>query len=293
MNIQSIQSVQSNRSNRTNKTNTSFTGAPTIIGNMKMNMIPNDAAAHIFQIAADTYNTSRGIFIGMAPTSLTFERVTNVLEDIYPHMRIGAQEADLGITKGGAVTGAISQDMYKTLGAKFTIIGHSERRTLFGETDAMVNAKVCSALSKNLKPVACVGESLAERGSGNATKIVLEQVKMLFKNVSPEDAKKVVVAYEPVWAINTGKTCETIDAQEMCKAIRQEIAQMYDTQTAKDVSIVYGGSVNETNAADLFAQSDIDGGLIGGASLVVEKFVSMVKSLFTSKGINESVGLSL
>jgi len=165
--------------------------------------------------------------------------------------------------------------MLKEMGVGYVILGHSERRQYFGETDEMVNQKVKKALETGIVPILCCGETLEQREAGITIEWVRIQIKCALAGVSAEDAKKVIVAYEPIWAIGTGKTATSVQAQEVCHAIRTVLAELYGKETAEEIRIQYGGSVNSKNAAELFAMEDIDGGLVGGASLK-EEFVSIV-----------------
>jgi len=167
----------------------------------------------------------------------------------------------------GAYTGEISADMLKDAGVQYVVIGHSERREYFNETDEIVNKKVKKAIEKGLTPIMCCGESLTQREQGITMDWIRMQIKCGLQDVAAEDVQKMVIAYEPIWAIGTGKTATTEQAEEVCKGIRACIAEVYGKETAKKVRIQYGGSVNAANAAELFAQPDIDGGLVGGASL--------------------------
>ena len=167
----------------------------------------------------------------------------------------------------GAFTGEVSADMLKDLGVTYVIIGHSERRQYNAETDETVNLKAKKALEKGLIPIVCVGESLEQREAGITMDLISIQIKKAFAGVSAEDAKKVVIAYEPIWAIGTGKVATTEQAEEVCAAIRACIAEIYDAATADAIRLQYGGSVSAASAPELFAQANIDGGLVGGASL--------------------------
>lgn len=180
---------------------------------------------------------------------------------------IGVGGENLYFEDKGAYTGEISADMLLSAGAKYVIMGHSERRGYFGETDADVNKKVLKALEKGLTPIMCCGESLEQREQGITFDWIRMQIKLGLQGVKAEDIAKVVIAYEPIWAIGTGKTATTEQAQEVCKAIRDVLRELYGDAKAEEVRIQYGGSVNAANAAELFAQPDIDGGLVGGASL--------------------------
>jgi len=183
---------------------------------------------------------------------------------------IGAQ--NMHFEASGAYTGEISADMLTELGVKYVIIGHSERRQYFAETDLTVNRRVKAALAAGLKVILCVGEMLSEREDGITEDVVELQTVAAFTGISAEDAKNVVIAYEPVWAIGTGKTATAEQAEEVCAFIRGVVAKRYDQAVADGMTIQYGGSMNEKNAAELLAKENIDGGLIGGASLVAEKF---------------------
>ena len=169
--------------------------------------------------------------------------------------------------ESGAYTGEISPAMLVDAGVKYVVLGHSERRDYFGETNEDVNKKVLKALEHGITPIMCCGESLEQREQGVPMALIRQQVKVGLQNVTHEKAKTMVIAYEPIWAIGTGKTATTEQAEEVCKAIRECVAEVYDDATAEEIRIQYGGSVNAGNAAELFAQADIDGGLVGGASL--------------------------
>ena len=172
--------------------------------------------------------------------------------------------------KSGAYTGEISTEMLNEIGVKYVVLGHSERRDYFNETDAFLNKKVLKALEHGLTPILCCGESLEQREMGVTMDWIRLQIKSDLVGVTADQVKGMVIAYEPIWAIGTGKTATTEQAQEVCKGIRECIAEIYDEATAEAVRIQYGGSVNAGNAAELFAQPDIDGGLVGGASLKAE-----------------------
>ena len=167
----------------------------------------------------------------------------------------------------GAYTGEISPNMLVDAGVKYVIIGHSERREYFAETDETVNKKVLKAFEHGLTPIICCGETLTQREQGITLDWIRQQIKIAFQNVTAEQAKTAVIAYEPIWAIGTGKTATSDQAEEVCGAIRACIVEVYDEATAAEIRIQYGGSVNAGNAAELFAKPDIDGGLVGGASL--------------------------
>lgn len=232
-----------------------------IAGNWKMNKLPSETYDFVKEVVEATKGAECEVvcctpYVCLAPAVEAAKGT---------HVKIGAE--NLHFEDSGAFTGEVSADMLADLGVEYVIIGHSERRAYNNETDETVNKKIVKALSKGLIPIVCVGESLEEREAGITMDLIAIQIKKAFAGVSAEDAAKVVVAYEPIWAIGTGKTATTEQAEEVCKGIRECIAEVYDQATADAIRIQYGGSVNAGNAAELFAQPDIDGGLVGGASL--------------------------
>ena len=196
----------------------------------------------------------------------------------FKDMRVAIGAENLFYEKSGAYTGEVSADMLKDLGVKYVIIGHSERRQYFGETDITVNKKVHAALEAGLHPIICVGETLEQREMGITMDLIGLQVKSAFAGVSADKVRKCVVAYEPVWAIGTGKTATAEQAGEVCNAIRATIRFLYGARVARSVTIQYGGSMNPGNAAELLAQPDVDGGLIGGAALKPDQFVDIINA---------------
>ena len=178
--------------------------------------------------------------------------------------------------ESGAYTGEVSAQMLKSIGVEYVIIGHSERRQYFNETDETVNKKIKSAFNVGLKPIVCVGESLEERESGKAVEKVTNQVKLALEGLTENQVEDVIIAYEPIWAIGTGKTATSEDANNMIKQIRQEISKLYGQIVAERVIIQYGGSVKSSNSKELFSTSDIDGALVGGASLKSDEFAKIV-----------------
>ncbi len=196
----------------------------------------------------------------------------------FKDMRVSVGAENLFYEKSGAYTGEVSAEMLKDLGVKYVIIGHSERRQYFGETDITVNKKVHAALEAGLHPIICVGESLEQRELGVTMELISLQVKSALAGVSAEKLRKCVIAYEPVWAIGTGKTATPEQAGEVCTFIRATIRHMYGARIARSITIQYGGSMNPGNAATLLAQPDIDGGLIGGAALKPDQFVEIINS---------------
>ncbi|HAN43903.1 MAG TPA: triose-phosphate isomerase [Ruminococcaceae bacterium] len=192
------------------------------------------------------------------------------------NIKVGAQNCHWA--EKGAFTGEISADMLKESGVEYVVLGHSERRQYFGETDATVNARVKAAVAGGLKVILCVGELLEEREQGITDKVITTQVTAALKDISAEQLKNIIFAYEPVWAIGTGKTATEQQADEVCGLIREITAKLYDKKTADETAVLYGGSMNAQNAAALLAQPNIDGGLIGGASLKAEDFSVIVKA---------------
>lgn len=198
------------------------------------------------------------------------------IKELLSGVRLAAQNC--ASENSGAYTGEVSPAMLVSAGVEYVIIGHSERRTLFGEENDLLNKKVRLALSQGLKPIYCCGEVLEEREAGRLFDVVREQVEKGLAGVTAEETGKVVIAYEPVWAIGTGKVATAEQAQEMHSFIRELIAGMYNTEVAESMSILYGGSCKPSNAEELFANPDVDGGLIGGASLDADDFIAIVNA---------------
>ncbi len=232
-----------------------------IAGNWKMNMTPSEAVTLIETLKPLVNNDAVDVVfcvpaIDIIP-AMEAAKGTNI--------HIGAE--NMYFEEKGAYTGEISPDMLVDAGVKYVIIGHSERREYFAETDETVNRKVLKAFEHGLTPIICCGESLIQREQGITIDWIRQQIKIAFLNVTAEQAKSAVIAYEPIWAIGTGKVATTGQAQEVCAAIRQCIGEIYDDATASAIRIQYGGSVSAASAPELFEQPDIDGGLVGGASL--------------------------
>ena len=196
----------------------------------------------------------------------------------FKDMRVAVGAENLYFEPSGAYTGEVSADMLRDLGVKYVIVGHSERRQYFGETDITVNKKVLAALEAGLHPIICVGESLEQREMGVTMELIALQVKSALAGVAADRVRKCVIAYEPIWAIGTGKTATAEQANEVCNAIRATIRHLYGARVARSVTIQYGGSMNPGNAAELLAQPDVDGGLIGGASLKPDQFTAIVNA---------------
>ena len=232
-----------------------------VAGNWKMNKTPKEAVALAEMLKPKVATDNSQVifcvpYVDLIPVAEVLKG-TNIL--------LGAE--NLHFEDKGAYTGEISAPMLKEIGVKCVVIGHSERREYFAETDETVNKKVVKALEYGLLPIMCCGESLAEREDGITIEKIRIQIKKGMKGLSKDDAKKVVVAYEPIWAIGTGRVATTEQAQEVCHAIRVVLGELFGEDTAQEISILYGGSVSAANAAELFKMEDIDGGLVGGASL--------------------------
>ena len=232
-----------------------------IAGNWKMNMTPTEAVALVNQLKPLVVNDEVDVVfcvpaIDIIP-AMEAAKGTNI--------QIGAE--NMYFEEKGAYTGEISPNMLVDAGVKYVIIGHSERREYFAETDETVNKKVLKAFEHGITPIICCGESLTQREQGITIDWIRQQVKIAFLGVTADQAKTAVIAYEPIWAIGTGKVATTEQAQEVCAAIRACIDEIYDEATAAAIRIQYGGSVSAASAPELFAQPDIDGGLVGGASL--------------------------
>ncbi len=242
-----------------------------IAGNWKMNKTPADGVALVNDIVAAVGKQS-DVDVVVCPPFTGLESAGKALDG--SNVKLGAQ--NMHFEASGAFTGEVSAAMLRSIFATHVILGHSERRTLFGETDEVVNKKVLAALKNQLRPIFCIGETLAERESGATLKVVQTQVERGLDGVSKELATQIVVAYEPVWAIGTGKVATTEQAQEVHAFIRGLLVKLFGDVVAQKVRILYGGSMKPANAPELLAQKDIDGGLIGGASLEARSFVELV-----------------
>ena len=237
-----------------------------IAGNWKMNKTRPEAKELIEAIKPLAVGADCEVVVCVPFTNLE----TAVEATKGTNIHVGAQNCHF--EKSGAFTGEISADMLTELGVEYVVLGHSERRQYFGETDETVNKRLKAALEAGLKPIVCIGELLWERECGITEEVLGKQCKLDFFGISAEDMKKTVIAYEPVWAIGTGKTATADQAEEACAYIRSVIAKMFDKATADAVTVQYGGSMNAKNAAELLSKPDVDGGLIGGASLKAPDF---------------------
>ena len=243
-----------------------------IAGNWKMNKTPSETKDFMNQFKA-ILPKGRWCDIALCVPAVCIPAAVRAMRET----RVGIGAENCNANASGAYTGEIATNMLVDAGCKYVIIGHSERRAM-GETDADVNAKVLAALDAGLTPIMCCGESLEQREADITSEWISMQIKLGLQGVSEEKIRKVVIAYEPIWAIGTGRTATPEQAQEVCESIRAVVRKLYSSKNARAISILYGGSMNEKNAFELLAQPDIDGGLIGGASLVPEKFVQIIEA---------------
>ncbi len=243
-----------------------------IAGNWKMNKTRPEAKALIEALVPLAKNAGCEVVICVPFTNL--ETAVELTKGT--NIKVGAQNCHFA--KSGAYTGEISADMLTEVGVEYVVLGHSERRQYFAETDETVNKRTKAALEAGLKPIVCVGELLWERECNITEEVIARQIKLDFYDVSAEDLKKCIIAYEPVWAIGTGKTATADQAQEVCAFIRNTLAKLYGKDVADTITIQYGGSMNAGNAAELLSKPDVDGGLIGGASLKAPDFATIINA---------------
>ncbi len=243
---------------------------PVMAGNWKMHMNSNETKSFIHDLRGRVEDTEVKVILCVPFTSIS------AAKDALAGTKIGLGAQNMSWEEKGAFTGEISPDMLLSEGVEYVIIGHSERRAIFKETDDMINKKVVKALEKGLIPILCVGETLEEREEHKAKEVTEHQLKEALKGVSVKEMEKIIVAYEPVWAIGTGKTASPEDANEMAVFIRETLKELYGEETSEEVIIQYGGSVKPGNVEEIMNQSDVDGALVGGASLKVEDFEKIV-----------------
>lgn len=244
-----------------------------IAANWKMNMTQGEAADFVATFLLELGDSS-DVEVVIVPPFTAIAAVNGALEQAQ-HVKVGAQ--NMHWERSGAFTGEISPAMLRDLFVRYVVLGHSERRALFGETDEIVNRKVRAALEAMLRPIVCVGETLEERGRGDVEKILTRQLRGSLAGLSAKELHEAVIAYEPVWAIGTGKTATAEEAQEAHAFIRRTLGEIADDATADKIRIQYGGSVKPDNARTLMAQPDIDGALVGGASLDPRSFAQIVQ----------------
>ncbi|MCK4747426.1 MAG: triose-phosphate isomerase [Bacteroidales bacterium] len=243
-----------------------------VAGNWKMNTLLKDGMELARAVEKLEMEKTSDVLVIIAPPSTHLSKVRELIGNVKLSAQNCASEAS------GAYTGEISPGMLVSAGVEYVIIGHSERRSYFNEDNELLNKKVKLALSEGLKPIYCCGEVLEERKSGKLFKVVKEQLEVGLKDLTNEEIGKVLIAYEPVWAIGTGEVATPEQAQEMHKFIRDLLTELFDSQVADDMPLLYGGSCKPSNAAELFANGDVDGGLIGGASLKAEDFIAIVNA---------------
>jgi len=242
-----------------------------VAGNWKMNNTPSKAVEFVNKLKDTLADADADVVV--CPTFVCLADVVSATQG--SNIKVGAQ--NIHWADNGAYTGEISGEMLKEIGVEYVIIGHSERRQYFNENDETVNSRLKAALKYDLKPIVCVGELLEERENGVTNEVLEKQTVGALKDISANDVSELVIAYEPVWAIGTGKTASSQDANDACKFIRGVVEKLYNKEVADKVRIQYGGSVKPSNANELFNASDIDGGLVGGASLKVDDFTAIVK----------------
>lgn len=242
-----------------------------IAGNWKMNMLPNEAIEFITRLTQTAKQSKSEIILCVPYIDLFYSLLTAQDTPI----KIGAQ--NMHYKESGAYTGEISGKMLKSIHVEYVIIGHSERRKYFAETDEIVNLKLQAAFENNLKPILCVGETLEQREAGKAQEVITKQIEADLTGLTKEQVQNTIIAYEPIWAIGTGKTATVEDANKAIKQIREKIQELYGEQTAQNAILLYGGSVSAGNSKELLSASQIDGALIGGASLKIEEFEKIVK----------------
>ncbi|MBI5217287.1 MAG: triose-phosphate isomerase [Ignavibacteriae bacterium] len=247
-----------------------------IAGNWKMNKDIHETATLVDALKSQllNYSTTQLLDVLICPPFTSLVIASTLVKD--SQIKLGAQ--NMSQHEEGAYTGEVSAKMLKSVGCEYVILGHSERRQYFKETNELINAKAKQALKHGLTPILCVGETLEEREAGVTEDIIKTQVKGVLQELTSEQVENVVIAYEPVWAIGTGKTATTEQANQVHKFIRKLVGQLYSWTVAGKLLIQYGGSMNDKNAAELLSQSDIDGGLIGGASLKADAFTTIVKA---------------
>lgn len=248
---------------------------PFVAGNWKMNTDSHSSVDLAKRIASESSEVAgHGVSLAVCPPFVYLQSVAKALSA--SSIAVGAQ--DIYFEPKGAFTGEISASMLKDIGCTYALCGHSERRHVIGETDELVNKKVAAAIGGGLLPILCVGELLAEREASQTEEVVSRQLKVGLAGLSAEKVSAVTIAYEPVWAIGTGRTATPQQAQEVHSFVRKLITELYDNQLADEIRILYGGSVKPNNSADLMSQPDIDGLLVGGASLRADDFVAIIRS---------------
>jgi triosephosphate isomerase len=248
---------------------------PIIAANWKMNIGPKEAEDFLSTFASQLDNLTDAADVVIAPPYVTIPAAVSAL---HSNSAVSIASQNVSEQDNGAFTGEISTMMLKELFVRYVIIGHSERRTIYGETNAVINAKIKKARAANLKPIFCIGETLDEREAGKLEEILRSQITEGLADIDDKDLKEIVVAYEPVWAIGTGVVATVEQAQEAHAFVRSVIADLYSAELADKIRIQYGGSMKADNAGELLAQPDIDGGLVGGASLEPQSFLELIRA---------------
>ncbi|WP_326908823.1 triose-phosphate isomerase [Sedimentibacter sp. MB31-C6] len=247
---------------------------PLIAGNWKMNNNMTESMELVDNLIQLTKNFNKNVEILICPPFTALFSIKNSINDSV--IKLGAQ--NMHFEEKGAYTGEVSPMMLHDIGVEYVIIGHSERRQLFNETDDLINKKLKAALKYGIKPILCVGETLGQRESGIEKSIIKNQITNAFNDINDKDSAKVIIAYEPIWAIGTGKNATSNQANEMASFIRKTVSELYGELVSQNMIIQYGGSVKVNNANEILSQNDIDGALIGGASLKAEDFYKIINS---------------
>jgi len=243
-----------------------------IAGNWKMHNNLSDSQNLVTKLVNGLNNQTINREVIICPPFTSLSEVSNLLNGT--KIELGAQ--NMHFEDKGAFTGEVSSEMLKSVGCKYVILGHSERRTIFGETDEFINRKIKKALASGLTPIFCIGESLEQKENGSTNDIIERQVQEGIKGLNEEEINKIIIAYEPIWAIGTGKTATPEQAQEVHQFIRSILKETFSDKTAENIPILYGGSVKPNNAFDLLAKADIDGALVGGACLDAGSFIEII-----------------
>jgi triosephosphate isomerase len=246
-----------------------------IAGNWKMNNDLSESQNLISKLTSGLSNEKVNCEVIICPPFTSLHEASSLIKNTV--IKLGAQ--NMYYEESGAYTGEISASMLKSVGCEYVILGHSERRTIFGEPDSLINKKIKKALQSNLKPIFCVGETLQERESGVTKDVIKRQVVEGLKDILINDMIRIILAYEPVWAIGTGKTATPAQAEEVHEFIREIVSGLYNKDVSDNLIIQYGGSVKPNNAVELMSQKDIDGALVGGACLKADSFIQIIKSV--------------
>lgn len=245
-----------------------------VAGNWKMNLVKEEAKSLLMDLKNQSDTIDSNVQVIICPPSIYSSEAADYLKG--SSIKVGAQNCSS--RDNGAFTGEVSAEMYSKIGVKYVILGHSERRLYDNETDSLINHKIHKALDNGLKPILCVGESLDEREADKYKEVITNQVSRALFEIEDDQMSSIVIAYEPVWAIGTGKTASSEQAQEVHALIRSILTDLYGEEISNNTSILYGGSCKPENAKEIFSQKDVDGGLIGGASLKADSFIAIANS---------------